>query len=897
MNEQQIFHAALKIADPLARSQYLDLTCGNDSTLRGEVESLLAAHARSGEFLDIPVLAQLGSPAEESGETREHPNGADSQVDLSFLEPSQKAGSLGRLSHYEVRQVLGRGGCGIVFKAFDEKLQRTVAIKVIAPELSATSPARKRFLREARAAAGVRHNSVVSIYAVENLPIPYLVMEYLDGGTMQDKLDQSGPFALPEILLFGRQIAEGLAAAHAQGLIHRDIKPCNILLDAGGQSVKLSDFGLARTMDDARLTQSGAVAGTPLYMSPEQARGETLDQRSDLFSLGSVLYVMCSGRPPFRAPTHYAVMKRVVEDAPRPIPDIIPEIPATLTSIIDKLLEKDRADRIPSAAEVATRLRELERRDLHAVANPFRTTGTPPAAKFDPPPRTSLGTWIALVTVCLIAIGVLLAGLMFNRSLSDPSAPRGVWVQREDQLMQTEPLDSQWIFGDPNWSDYNMDVETRNLCNHANARVGSILFRAESPHDFYRFTIDNVSTGMTTLVKSTGDETTKIGPFRQNRPQQNPWYKAHIEVRKDRIRCWVDDIELFDERDSTFARGRVGLATIGVAAAWRNLKVTKPDGSILWEGFPKIEPGMFESPTTIRNYPCGEMIMPAKLVLPPDVSPDRRAAAYVLSAGGSIRINGERFQSIRRLDQLPDEPFELTQASLNDPRIKEAELQIFAETTHLTELALGSEFTDAALQNFRHNKNLKTLYFLHSQITGAPLHDFDLSQLTHVDVRYSQFDGGNVIVLQNSPELIELHLTNTNVQDEDLALLTGLSKLQHLHLYDTRISDAGLAQIGKLTKMKILSIDKTEITDKGIAHLTTLHDLEVLNASNTNLTDVSVNHLAQLPRLQRLQVQGTQITRQAIEKLHAALPDCVITWNGGEIRPAGDAPPTPGLDI
>ena len=161
------------------------------------------------------------------------------------------------MGHYEVLEVLGRGAFGIVVRAFDEKLQRVVAIKVLSPHLAVTSPARKRFLREARASGGVRHENVVQIYAVEEQPLPYLVMEYIPGQTLQQRLDEVGPLEAP-VLPIGEQIARGLAAAHAQGLIHRDIKPGNILIEEGiEQKVKITDFGLARAVDDASLTQSG----------------------------------------------------------------------------------------------------------------------------------------------------------------------------------------------------------------------------------------------------------------------------------------------------------------------------------------------------------------------------------------------------------------------------------------------------------------------------------------------------------------------------------------------------------------------------------------------------------------------------------------------------------------
>ncbi|MCL6508243.1 MAG: protein kinase, partial [Bryobacteraceae bacterium] len=356
MNEQDIFLAALDIPDPAQRADYLDRSCNGDPALRHHVEGLLAAHERSGEFLDLPALRQMAGGGSgngnSDGETSADLPSSQGEIDLAFLQPSTAAGSLGRLAHYEVREVIGRGGCGIVLKALDEKLERIVAIKVMAPELAATSPARKRFLREARATAAIRHENVVNIYAVEDQPLPFLVMEYIDGETLQQRLDRTGPLDVRAVLRIGQQIAGGLAAAHAKGLIHRDIKPGNILLEEGTDHLKITDFGLARSADDASITQSGVIAGTPLYMSPEQAQARDIDHRSDLFSLGSVLYVMCSGRPPFRAATSIAVLRRVVADQPRPIQGIIPEVPAWLVAIIVRLHAKAPEDRFATAQEV-----------------------------------------------------------------------------------------------------------------------------------------------------------------------------------------------------------------------------------------------------------------------------------------------------------------------------------------------------------------------------------------------------------------------------------------------------------------------------------------------------------------------------------------------------------------
>jgi serine/threonine-protein kinase len=200
----------------------------------------------------------------------------------------------------------------------------------------------------------VRHDHVVAIHSVDEVKgLPYLVMEYVHGTSLQARLERTGALEVREVLRIGMQTAAGLEAAHAQGLVHRDVKPSNILLENGVERVKLSDFGLARAVDDASLTQSGVIAGTPQYMSPEQANGQSIDHRSDLFSLGSTLYAMCTGRAPFRAPSTAAVLRRVCEDAPRPVREVNPEVPEWLEQIIARLQAKSPEDRYQSAGEVA----------------------------------------------------------------------------------------------------------------------------------------------------------------------------------------------------------------------------------------------------------------------------------------------------------------------------------------------------------------------------------------------------------------------------------------------------------------------------------------------------------------------------------------------------------------
>ncbi len=287
---------------------------------------------------------------------------------LHFLAPSDWPDSLGRIGTYEVKGILGRGGMGIVLKAFDPALNRNVAVKILSASLATTGAARTRFLREARAAAAVVHEHVVGVFAVaEARGLPFLVMEYVSGRSLQDRLDRDGPLSVTEVLRIGMQTAAGLAAAHAQGLVHRDVKPANILLENSVERVRLTDFGLARAAADAGLSHSGVVAGTPYYMAPEQARGDSTDHRADLFSLGSTLYAICAGHPPFRAETPLAVLRRVCDDTPRPLREINPQVPSWLETLISRLMAKDPSERYQTADEAF----ELLKKCLAHVQQPL----------------------------------------------------------------------------------------------------------------------------------------------------------------------------------------------------------------------------------------------------------------------------------------------------------------------------------------------------------------------------------------------------------------------------------------------------------------------------------------------------------------------------------------------
>lgn len=355
-----------------------------------------------------------------------------------------------RLGKYVLQSRLGQGGMGIVFLATDTRLQREVALKLLPPELAADEEAGKRFLREARAAARLNHPNVVAIHDVdEDSGRCFLVMELVTGGNVQSLLRDHG-IPWQDATRMIAETCRGLAAAHEAGLIHRDIKPSNLMLAADG-SVKLADFGLAKVANDPlgqhQLTRSATIFGTPDFMSPEQCRGDTLDSRCDLYSLGATYYAMLTGRPPY---TGEQAMQVMFAHCSKPTPDprlIRADVPEGCAQIVAKAMAKNRADRFGSAREMAAALQEV------LTGGPTtrlsQTLEAPPIAIPPPPPSQPLGEtarapaiatdavapregkppaewqkwWPALAALLVVLVGWIAWPLVFPGSSDDP--PRG----------------------------------------------------------------------------------------------------------------------------------------------------------------------------------------------------------------------------------------------------------------------------------------------------------------------------------------------------------------------------------------------------------------------------------------------------------------------------------------
>ena len=395
---RDVLGQALELA-PEQRPAFLDQTCATDPELRQEVNKLLAAEGRiAADFLESPGLAGMAA-----------------HLAVSATSSALVAGT--RLGPYAVQALLGAGGMGEVYRARDTRLDRTVAIKLIPLALSSDPVRRQRFEREARAISSLNHPHICHLYDVgEQDGIEYLVMEYLEGETLATRL-QKGRLPFDLTLCYATEVADALDTAHRRGIVHRDLKPGNIFITTHGES-KVLDFGLAKLEESEQessrptvdrkppevLTTPGVAMGTVAYMSPEQARGEELDGRTDIFSLGAVLYEMATGKAAFPGRTSAVVFKAILDETPKRPSEVEPSLPVQLDQIVEKALEKDSNLRYQSAADLRADLQRLKRDTTSG-----RVVATGQARSDTTVLTAKRKTWLVTSVTTLLLIGLALA--------------------------------------------------------------------------------------------------------------------------------------------------------------------------------------------------------------------------------------------------------------------------------------------------------------------------------------------------------------------------------------------------------------------------------------------------------------------------------------------------------
>ncbi len=1049
MNERVIFDAATEIDDPQARRSFIEKACAGKPAMLAAVEALLKSHDAAGSFLNLPVAEQMqpdpankigsagsGKPGEVFDKTRYFPSQTpgdddpddESQPDLSFLQPSSKPGSIGLLGHYEILQVLGQGGFGIVLKAFDEKLHRLVAVKVMNPQLAATSPPRKRFLREARAAAAIRHENVVQVYSVEEQPLPYLVMEFIDGQTLQQKQKDHGPLEVAELLHIGRQVASGLAAAQAMGLIHRDIKPGNVLVeepegrgirgegrDLIGEDaqlstnsplaphpsslrVKITDFGLARAADDASLTRSGTISGTPMYMAPEQVLGQALDHRADLFSLGSVLYELATGRPPFRAANTIAVLRRVTEDTPRPMQEIIPEIPDWLVTIVTKLHAKQPEDRFQSAKEVADLLARCQS-ELQLTGNvtcvnevsvgreaaddarrgspdpaetldrrsplrdesqakedsQFRMGEVRPANATPTPPQPKRRFRVSHFLIAgLAGLMVILAGTQLGRivnpyvqkwlwppipKLAETEVATGLRFDGKDDYVKIGPID----LSSP---QYTLEAFVTSSGDGDNGVIALLKNVEKEPELIYLYD------GYPGKERKSGAGIVGQRPYQSVNaplPSGTREHRALVvdgqvmhyfvngiwqgkryctarkglmwEMRELHLGCMANQTQFF--------RGQIDQLRLSKIARYHNnftvaSKLTSDDSTLALYNFDEADGdvlndssghghhGKIVGATWASPNSSSSSLAPAESIGSTDT--DRRAAEYVLSIGGTIKIkdSGEQ-REIKILAHLPQAKIALVGVDLQgNQEVRDAELICFKDCVALTELRLdGTNVTEAGLVHFKHCRNIGQLYLSGPQTTNSGLANFrecklittlSLSLLQADDTGLEHFGGctnltrlvlGDGMITDaglahftDCPKLIALQLMYCKrVTDAGLAHFKDCKSIVLLNLGGTQVSDAGLAYFKEYKKLYEVYLAGTQVSDTGISYLRDSPDLRHLNVHATQVSDRGLDLLATHHNLVELRVHQTKATAAGVSKFSNSEPQCRIEWDGGVIEP------------
>jgi hypothetical protein len=740
----------------------------DDSLLKGanskpSTETLSAA-------ANSKITERLGEPPAPPNEPGARGPADDDLYD--FLRPVQQTGTPVEMGPYHVVGVIGRGGMGIVLKAEDPHLGRGVAIKILKPALAASSTARQRFLREARAAAAITNDYIVRIYHVgEHQGVPYLVMPLLAGETLQERFVREGRLPLAEVLRIGREAATGLAAAHDRALVHRDIKPSNLWLDGDSGRVHILDFGLARSLEEnSQLSHAGAPVGTPAYMAPEQARGQSAGPRADLFSLGCILYRLSTGVAPFDSSTPQALYRALECDQPRPPEQLDPTLPPAFARLVERMLAREEGNRPASAHDVV--------REISAIEEALSRGSAPRRRR-----------WVSVLLGCAAIIAVATLGYFGAPMVYRLATDQG------DLVIETNDPRVEVIIKDGAGRVIDHTAKREILLKSGEYQLDCVIVDAAGELRFLtrrltlrrgdRLVVDaHVEPG-----KPAAENARKV--LRDQEVRAAQWALARGATGKILVRGNREDLALAGkEPDGTYQVVNL------VFAPESNL--SDKDLDYLHE---------LPSLTSLKLH--GDWVSDASL-------------ARLKGMNNLVRLDvaapGITDQGLAFVSELTNLEFLV----LGECAVTDAGLVHLKKMPKLRRLQLGlTRITEAGLDTLASLPSLTgSLTFDNGQVTDAWLARLTrLSGLNELWLANNPIGDAGLASLEAFANLVYLNLSYTKVGDRGLVHVKPLVKLESLRLAGTAVSDAGLQELRGLKALRELDLTKTKVTQAGVADL------------------------------------------------------------------------------
>jgi len=817
-----------------------------------------------------------------------------SSASIDSFAPAPKSLPFTNHPRYEIRELLGAGGMGAVYRARHKLMDREVALKVVKAQLVEKPGTVERFRREAQAAARLSHPNIVTAFDAEQVrDAHFLVMEFVPGKSLAQVIQERGRLPVALACEYVRQVALGLQHAYEQGMVHRDIKPANLMVTNGGR-VKILDFGLARLASElpgGAATQEGYVLGTPDYIAPEQAEdSRQADIRADIYSLGCTLYHLLTGRPPFPTGTFLQKIKAHQTQIPRPLMELRSDVPAGLGAVVERMMAKDPIQRYQTPTEVAQALAQLEKASASASVSPaFATTVTeviPPAAARQMLPAWRLprrGLWIAAGCLFVLAGGVTLQQIII-RLTDEKGNTREIPVNPGEtiQIVQkgNEPhpaasekktttdsarQSAQWVLSIGGKIRIRQDGQTR--------QIEAAKDLPAAPFDVVLVDLQsNPKVNDAGLQHLKGLTNLTVLDLRSTRVSD-----AGLEHLKGLVNLRV--LILNDTRmtDAGFVHLK-GLSDLTeLYLDWT--------GGVSGSGVKHLE-GL----TKLTRLQLGATAMTDS-----DMVHLKRLTNLTALDLRETAVSNAGLEHLKGLSKLQELILSGTRVSdaglvhlqglvnlmelrLDQTRVSDAGLKHLEGLTNLRKLDLqDTAVSNAGLEHLKGLSNFRVLILNRTRVSDAGLvHLQGLVNLTELQLDQTGVSDRGLIHLEGLAKLTQLRLAATAMTDSGVGNFKGLTNLTILDLHDTAVSDAGLEHLKGLSKLRVLILNRTRVSNAGLVHLQGLTDLTQLDLENTRVGDPGLKHLTGLSRLEHLNVIGTQITDRGLAEICRALPRCEV---------------------